>query len=250
LTTAEAALVVASGSATMIGAAGLLVVGREARPRLLAALLGLTGGVMLAAASFSLLVPALDQGGVGEVVAGFLAGAGAVALLDRLLPHAHRLATGDQAALADAEARRRGSLLLAAMTIHNVPEGLSVGVAFAVGGPEIGVPVAVAIGLQNIPEGFVAGVALLSSSLSRPKVAAIAGSTGLVEPVAAFAAFGAATAVGLVLSGALAFAAGAMVYVVVDELLPEAYGEGQVRAASLALVCGFGLMLFLDNALA
>jgi ZIP family zinc transporter len=238
---------IASGGGTALGALGLLALRNPSR-RVLDAALGFTGGVMLAATAFSLLVPALDRGGITETMVGFAAGALALLLLDAKLPHTHpQYAEPGHPDLEHAPAARRAKLLLIAMTIHNVPEGLAVGAAFAAAGPELGIPTALAIGLQNIPEGFAVGAPLLESGTSRLKAMLVAGSTGLVEPVAAVLAV---LMLGLIgaLPAALGFAAGAMVYVVVDELIPESHASGNERTASVALLIGFAVMVTLDNA--
>jgi zinc transporter, ZIP family len=237
--------ILAAGLATGLGGLWLLLVPRPSHV-VLDSLLGFTAGVMLAAAAFSLLVPALERGSLLSVLAGVALGGLTLLVLDAVVPHVHvRFAERGQGEL---RAARQALLLLAALTIHNIPEGLAVGVAFAAGGPELGVPVALAIGIQNIPEGFAAAAPLLAAGASRPKAIAVAAATGAVEPPAALvglAAFGAATAL---LSFGLAFAAGAMLYVVVDELIPESHARGNERAASVALLVGFALMLALDNA--
>jgi ZIP family zinc transporter len=212
-------------------------------------LLGFTAGVMLAATAFSLLVPALERGPLGEVLAGFAIGCGFIAALDLLVPHAHtRFRERGRPAAEELAARDRATLLLAALTIHNVPEGLAVGVAFAAGGSDLGLPLAIAIGIQNIPEGFAAAAPLLPAGTSPRKAAGVAALTGMVEPPAALAAYATFELAGALLAGALAFAAGAMLYVIVDELVPESHGHGYERAASLALLGGFALMMALDNA--
>jgi ZIP family zinc transporter len=245
----DVALIIASGGGTAVGAVGVLAL-RRPSARTVDVLLGFTAGIMLAAAVFSLLVPALDRGGIAEVIAGFAAGAIVLTGLDAFVPHVHAALREHGRVAGDlTDERRRGWLLLSALTIHNVPEGLAVGVAFAAGGPELGVPIAVAIGVQNVPEGFVAAAPLLEAGTPRRRAAAFAAATGAVEPPAAFAAFGAVTAAAAILPGGLGFAAGAMVYVVVDELVPESHAHGHERAASLALLLGFALMMLLDNAL-
>jgi ZIP family zinc transporter len=166
--------------------------------------------------------------------------------LDAFVPHVHpRLA--ERRRLEEQEARR-AVLLLSALTIHNIPEGLAVGVAFAAGGTELGVPIALAIGIQNIPEGFAAGAPLFAAGTSRGKAALVAAATGAVEPPSALAAFAAFEVASGLLPFGLAFAAGAMLYVIVDELIPESHARGNERAASAALLVGFALMLALDNA--
>lgn len=227
------------------GAGGLLLLAfRRPAGRMLDGLLGFTAGIMVAASVFSLLVPALERGSLGAVVAGLAVGAVVLAALDRLLPHVH---AGFVERSKDA--RGRPSLLLAAMTIHNVPEGLAVGVAYAAGGPELGLPVAVAIGVQNVPEGFASAAPLIRPDRSVWVAIAFATATGLVEPPAALAGYGVSSVAGAALPAALAFAAGAMLYVVVDELIPESHARGNERDATAGFLAGFVLMLVLDNAL-
>lgn len=242
--------ILAAGGATSLGGLGLLALRRPSQ-RGLDVLLGFTAGIMLAAAVFSLLVPSLELGRLWEAIAGFALGGGAMALADRYLPHLHvrffeRRHTVREAG---AEATRRSALLVAALTIHNVPEGLAVGVAFAAGGPELGVPIAVAIGIQNVPEGFAAGAPLVELGISRRGAALVAGLTGIVEPPAAFAALAAFELASVLLPAGLAFAAGAMLYVVADELIPESHARGNERDATRALLAGFILMMGLDTAL-
>ena len=237
--------IIAAGLATGVGGLALLLVPRPSDV-LLDVLLGFTAGIMLAATAFSLLVPALDEGTLAEVLAGLLAGGIALLALDMLVPHIHLRFF--ERGHADAAAGRRALLLLSALTIHNVPEGIAVGVAFAAGGPELGVPIALAIGIQNVPEGFAAAAPLLAAGSSRRSAMGIAALTGAVEPPSALIAFAAISIAAALLPFGLAFAAGAMLYVVVDELVPESHARGHERAASAALLIGFALMLALDNA--
>ena len=240
------------GLATGLGGLALLLVRRPTPPRLLAAMLGFTGGVMLAATSFSLLVPAIDAaGGLWEVVAGFGAGGAVMVVLDRFIPHAHEDVEGVE--LHDDSGtpagRRKATMLVTALTIHNLPEGIAVGVAFSLGGTEAGLALAVAIGIQNIPEGFAAAAPVLEAGGGRVKAAGVALATGLVEPPAAVAAFYLSGLADTVLAGGLAFAGGAMLYVVVDELIPYSHTRGYEREASVALLAGFALLLVLDTGL-
>jgi ZIP family zinc transporter len=245
----EIAWILAAGFATTLGGLGLLLVRRPSQLGL-DVLLGFTAGIMLAASMFSLLVPALDLGAIWEVVVGFGLGGALIAVADRFIPHLHlRFFERRHAAQAvSSEQRHRALLLLSALTIHNVPEGMAVGVAFAAGGPELGVPIALAIGIQNSPEGFAAAAPLLEAGVSRRRAFLVAAATGLVEPPAAFAALAAFGVAEALLPAGLAFAAGAMLYVIADELIPESHARGHEREATLALLGGFVLMMTLDNA--
>lgn len=241
------AAILLAGAATGLGGLALFALPRPS-DRLLDALLAFTAGVMLAATAFSLLVPALERGSLAEVLAGFACGTLVFAVLDLAVPHVHaRFSERGRPAKA---AQERAILLLSALTLHNVPEGVAIGVAFAAGGHELGIPLAVAIGIQNVPEGFAAAVPLIEVGRSRRSAVAFAAATGAVEPPAALAAFAAFELAGALLPLGLGFAAGAMLYVVVDELIPESHARGNQRLATLALMAGFALMLALDNAFA
>ena len=160
---------VVPGLATGLGGVAVLVF-RRPSARTLDTLLGFTAGVMLAATAFSLLVPALDRGTLGEVLLGFALGSGFIAVLDLFVPHAHtRFRERGRPAAEERAARDRATLLLSALTIHNLPEGLAVGVAFAAGGSDLGLPLAIAIGIQNVPEGFAAAAPLLPAGTSPPE---------------------------------------------------------------------------------
>lgn len=243
------AWILGSGLATGLGGLAIIAL-RAPTDRVLDGLLGFTAGVMLAAAVFSLMLPGLEQGTLGELLAGMAVGAAALWYLDRTIPHMHaRFREHGRMAAEEVKAEHRGALLLAALTIHNIPEGLAVGLAFAAGGAELGVPVALAIGIQNVPEGFAVGAPLLRAGVTRGRAAGLAALTGAVEPPAALLAFYSFDLVDGLLVGGLGFAAGAMLYVVVDELIPEAHARGNERDATLGFLIGFGLMMVLDNAL-
>jgi ZIP family zinc transporter len=210
------------GLATGAGGLALLLIRGRPTTRTLDALTGLTAGIMLAASIFSLLVPALDQGTIGGVVVGFLAGVAFLAVLDVAVPHIHeRFHEPGHEAAARTPAQMRAMLLLDTLTIHKPARGNGVGPAFAAGGPELGIPPAVAIGAQNVPEGFAAAAPLVQAGASRRRAVGFAAATGAVEPPAALIAAAAAGIAGALLVGGLAFAAGAMVYVIVDELIPR-----------------------------
>jgi ZIP family zinc transporter len=244
-----AAWILASGLATAVGGVALLVF-RRPSARTLDVLLGFTAGVMLGATVFSLLVPAFERGSPAEVLAGVMLGGATLAVADAVLPHAHpRVRERGRERVEQQAAAERATLLLAALTIHNVPEGLAVGVAFAAGGPEMGIPVALGIGIQNLPEGFAAAAPLIAAGTPAASAALIAALTGLVEPPAAFAAFAIVDVAEVALPATLGFAAGAMLYVIVDELIPESHAGRHETEASLALLAGFVLMVALDTSL-
>lgn len=224
---------------------------RTAPRRLMDALMGFAGGVMVAAACWSLLVPALGLGGVGPAAIGLLAGAGLIYALDQVLPHLHPEFPD--------EARREGlqppvhwqrsALLIAAITLHNFPEGLAVGVGF--GGGDSGAAVALTIGiaLQNVPEGLAVALPLRREGMSRWRALWYGQLTAVVEPVAAVLGAAVVTQASALLPYGMAFAAGAMLYVVVEELIPETARSGTVDVATLGFIGGFTVMMVLDNAL-
>lgn len=214
--------------------------------------LGFAAGVMLSASFFSLIIPALDAAGAryGEgalpatiAVAGILAGMAVVAGLNETLPHEH-FKTGREGP--DSASLRQIWLFIIAITIHNFPEGLAVGVGFGAHGLSGGMPLALGIGLQNLPEGLAVAVALLGEGYGRTRAWSIAALTGLVEPV------GGALGAALIsfsepfLPWGLAFAAGAMLYVISHEIIPETHRSGHQKKATLGLSIGLVLMLFLD----
>lgn len=238
----------ATWALTALGAAGVLAL-RQVRRRLLDGLLGFSAGVMVAASCWSLLIPAMERGGVARAVVGLLAGAGALFALDRALPHLHpqfEASVGPEGPSTDWS---RTMLLVSAITLHNVPEGLAVGVAYAGGDWRTATALALGIGLQNVPEGLAVSVPLRREGLSRWRALWYGQLSAVVEPAAAGLGAAAVLAVGALLPYALAFAAGAMVYVVVEELIPETTRGGNVDVATLGFIAGFTVMMALDNAL-
>lgn len=217
-------------------------------------LLGLAAGVMLAASYFSLLAPAIASGGWPPAVIGFLMGGLFLAGLDKVLPHIHPLLpTGKEEGLPSTW--RRSTLLVSAITLHNIPEGLAVGVAFGAAAAGLGdasiagaIALAAGIGLQNVPEGLAVAVPLRREGVSAGRAFFAGQASALVEPVAA--ALGAALTIVAtpILPYMLAFAAGAMVFVVVEELVPESQTSGNADLATLGLLGGFALMMALDVA--
>lgn len=224
-------------------------------------MLGFASGIMIAASFWSLLAPAIEmaQGGTTPAwlvaVIGFLAGGGFLFLVDKILPHLHMgmdsgkvegIRTGWQ----------RSVLLVLAITLHNIPEGLAVGVAFgaaASGGSSASVAgavvLAIGIGLQNFPEGAAVSIPLRREGFSRRKAFFYGQASGLVEPLAGMIGAIAVLYMQEILPYALSFAAGAMIYVVIEELIPEAQREGSSDLATIGCLIGFAVMMALDTAL-
>lgn len=214
--------------------------------------LGFAAGVMLSASFFSLIIPALEtagqryeEGAVPAAIAviGILAGMGCVAILNEVLPHEH-FKTGREGP--EAASMRRIWLFIAAITIHNFPEGLAVGVGFGAHGLTGGMPLALGIGLQNLPEGLAVAVALLGEGYGKVRAWGIAALTGLIEPVGGLVGAAVITISEPFLPWGLAFAAGAMLYVISHEIIPETHRSGHQNKATLGLAIGLVLMLFLD----
>lgn len=243
-----------AGSMTAIGAFPVLF--SKAPDRAVRDLtLGFAAGVMLAASFFSLIVPSLEASELlygGRVVpaaiacVAILVGMGGVALMNKLLPHEH-FQQGREGP--EAASLRRIWLFTFAITIHNLPEGLAVGVGFGARDFEGGLPLAIGIGLQNVPEGLAVAVALLGEGYSRRRSWVIASLTGLVEPLGGLLGAGVVSMSQVLLPWGLAFAAGAMLYVISHEIIPETHRSGHQQKATLGLSIGLVIMLFLDVSL-
>jgi ZIP family zinc transporter len=234
-----------AGLSTGVGALPVLFF-KDVSDRVLDVMLGFTAGVMLAASSFSLLVPALELSNVWTVAVGFSAGALVIHLIDRYTPHAH-IWTGAEGPKSP---RLSGLMLMViAITIHNFPEGLAVGVSFGGGDVARGVLVGLAIGLQNMPEGLAVAFPLVREGYSRVRSLWIATLTGLVEPVGGLLGVALVSLAEPLLPWGLAFAAGAMVFVVSDEIIPESHRKGFEREATFGLIVGFIVMMMLDTIL-
>ncbi len=233
---------IGTGLATGIGALPVLFT-RNVCDRLLDGMLGFAAGVMLAATAFSLLVPAIELGGVGITVLGLLAGAAFLGFVDRIIPHTHFLSGHE----GPSSRLRRIWLLIFAITLHNFPEGLAVGVGFGSGNVSAGLVLAIAIGLQNMPEGLAVALPLAREGYSRWRALTYAFLSGLAEPVAGLIGVIAVQYVRPFLPFGLAFAAGAMLFVVSDEIIPETHRRGYQGVATGGVVLGFVLMMTLDN---
>jgi ZIP family zinc transporter len=220
--------------------------------RALDAMLGAAAGVMLAATSFSLIIPAIEYGdaywgggGVIATVIGIAVGAVFLDRIDKLIPHQHffKGAEGPSSSL------KKTWLFIFAITIHNFPEGMAVGVGFGSGDVAAGTALAIGIGLQNAPEGLAVALPLLREKYSRLSAFLIATLTGLVEPVGGFLGVSLVVIFKPILPLALAFAAGAMLFVISDEIIPETHSRGNERIATFGVIIGFIIMTALDNLL-
>jgi ZIP family zinc transporter len=219
-------------------------------PRLLMdGMMGFAAGVMVAASCWSLLVPAIERGGVLVATVGLLLGAGLLYVADQGLPHLHAEFPDEARAEGPPVAWRRSALLMIAMTLHNFPEGMAVGVSF--GGGELGSAVALTlgIGLQNIPEGLAIALPLRHGGMSRARAFFWGQLSAAVEPIAGVVGASLVLVSGALLPYGMAAAAGAMLYVVVEELLPETVRSGTPDVATIGFVTGFAVMMALDNAL-
>lgn len=246
-----------------VTAAGAAVVfaTKDVSRRVLDAMLGFAAGVMIAASYWSLLAPAIEMSkGKGipswvPAVIGFLIGGIFLRGIDKVLPHLH-IGFPTEEAEGVKTAWRRSTLLVLAITLHNIPEGLAVGVAFgalAAGLPSVSlgaaVALAVGIGIQNFPEGLAVSMPLRREGLSRRKSFWYGQLSGVVEPVAGVIGAAAVIVAQPILPYALAFAAGAMIFVVIEELVPEAQRGGNTDLATMGGMIGFAVMMLLDVAL-
>ncbi len=244
---------------TVLGSALVLFLRHEFNANLQKLLLGFASGVMMAASVWSLLIPAIDMaeknGGIGWVPAavGFMAGIAFLLLLDTLVPHLHLDSDHPEGLPSHAH---RNTMLLLAVTIHNIPEGMAVGVVmagFMAGAEGISLTAAMAlslgIALQNIPEGAIVSVPLKMAGITRRKAFLLGSLSGLVEPVAAGVTIMLASLLGPSIPYVLAFAAGAMIYVVVEELIPELQTGDHSNIGVIGVALGFVLMMILDVAL-
>lgn len=245
---------------TALGA-GLVFFFKTINRKILDSMLGFAAGVMIAASFWSLLAPAIEMSeAAGELpwlapLIGFLAGGAFLKLADSILPHVH-IGMPVEKAEGVKSNWRRSILLVTAITLHNIPEGLAVGVAF--GAAAAGLPsaalagagaLAIGIGIQNFPEGAAVSIPLRREGLSRLKSFWYGQLSGLVEPVAGVIGAAAVLAMKPILPYALSFAAGAMIYVVVEELVPEAQSSGNSDYATIGTMLGFAVMMMLDVAL-
>jgi zinc transporter, ZIP family len=243
-----------AGLATVIGALPVLLPIKLTQ-RVQGIMLGFGGGVMLAATSFSLIMPATEAAmaqGRSQIsaaliiVVGILLGGLFLQLAHQFLPHEHFFKGQENVRYNNL---KRIWLFIAAITIHNFPEGLAVGVNFGSNNISNGIPVALGIGLQNIPEGLVVALSLVAEKYSAGYAIWISLLTGLVEPIGGLIGLGVVNIANFILPWAMAFAAGAMLFVISDEIIPESHRQGLEKEGTIGVMVGFVIMMFLDIAL-
>jgi ZIP family zinc transporter len=229
-----------AGLSTMLGTIPLLLFHKHLGEKVIDSLMGMAAGIMLAASAFSLAGPSLEIGGVLRFTVGFLLGAVLVDLMDKYSPHEHFL-KGHEGA--DIKKLSKIWLFVIAITIHNFPEGMAVGIS---GYTPQALSVAIAIGTQNIPEGAATMVALMNAGYSTPFSLLVTLLTGAVEVLGGIFGAGLILISKRLLPYMLAFAAGAMVFVVSDEVIPETHLRGNERLSTYFLIFGFLIMSALD----
>lgn len=243
-----------AGLGTGVGALAIFAIRTLSEP-IEDGLLSFAAGVMLAALFFSLLLPAIEYGealtagtmtAVSIVSLGLAAGAAALYLIHRYAPHEH-FVSGREGP--DAPMLARIWLFVIAITLHNFPEGMAVGVGFAGGDIANGISLATGIGIQNAPEGLAVAASLRVAGYSRARSFVIALATGLVEPVGGLLGSAAVSFTTPLLPWVLGFAAGAMLFIISDEVIPETHRGNYATLATFSLLCGFVVMMFLDATL-
>ena len=212
--------------------------------------LSFAAGVMLSASVIGLILPSLEYGGEFSLlvtIIGVFCGAFCVNVIDKIVPHLHRLAGVDQESHPDKTSQLNKVLLFViAIAIHNLPEGIAAGVGFGTGNLADAITIAGGIALQNIPEGMVIIAPMIAAGISHRRTFLIALATGAVEVIGTLLGYFAVTVSAAILPFALAFAGGTMLYVISDEMIPETHAHGSERGATYSLLTGFCLMLAFD----
>lgn len=236
------------GGATVIGALGGFAF-KKISHKFSDIVLAFAAGVMLAAAIIGLILPSLEYGGESAfalpmTVIGIFCGALCLNVIDKVVPHLHKLAGVDQEAHPDkTEQLNKVLLFVMAIAIHNLPEGIAAGVGFGTGDVSEALLIAGGIALQNIPEGMVIIGPMLAAGMSHGRTFVAALATGVIEVLGTLLGFFAVSVSSAILPFALAFAGGTMLYVISDEMIPETHAHGSERGATYALLVGFCLML-------
>lgn len=244
---------------TTLGAATIFLIRKELKQGMQSAFLGFAAGVMIAAAVWSLLIPSMEQAeqlGLPQWLpagGGFVLGGLFLLALDKALPHLH---PGSNVPEGPRSSLKRTTMLVFAVTLHNIPEGMAVGLSFALSasaGASISlasaIALAVGIGLQNFPEGAAISLPLYKEGCSRTKAFVYGALSGVVEPIAGIAVVAIVKGATLAMPWLLSFAAGAMIYVVVEELIPEANLDEHSHAGTFGVMLGFLVMMVMDVAL-
>lgn len=237
------------GGATVFGAA-LGFIFKKISHKFSDIVLSFAAGVMLSAAIIGLIIPSLDYGGKYKLlvtVAGVFCGAVCINLIDKLVPHLHRL-TGIDAEKHPGKQEQLNKILLfvIAIAIHNLPEGIAAGVGFGTGNTNDALMIAAGIALQNIPEGMVIIAPMLAAGMSHGRTFIAAAMTGIIEVLGTLLGFFAVSVSNAILPFALAFAGGTMIYVISDEMIPETHSHGNESGATFSLLSGFCVMLVFD----
>ncbi len=235
------------GGATLVGAVFGFIF-RKISHKLSDIVMAFAAGIMLSAAVLGLIIPSLEYGGKSGIiitVIGIFAGAFCISLLDKLVPHLHRLA-GEETEEHNNRNLSKVLLFVLAIAIHNLPEGIAAGVGFGSGDVSHALMIAGGIALQNIPEGMVIIAPMLATGISPKKTFIIASLTGLVEVVGTLIGYLAVSVSTAILPFTLAFAGGTMLYVINDEMIPETHAHGHERGATYSLLAGFCIMLVMD----
>jgi ZIP family zinc transporter len=235
------------GGATLIGAIiGFLF--KKISHKFSDIVLSFAAGVMLAASVLGLVLPSLEYGGKYGIIItiiGIFVGAICLDLIDKLVPHLHKMAEPDIEPHKSVNINKV-FLFVTAIAIHNLPEGIAAGVGFGSGDTTQALIIAGGIALQNIPEGMVIIGPMLAAGVSRRRTLGIAALTGVIEVVGTFIGYFAISIASVILPFALAFAAGTMLYVISDEMIPETHAHGSERGATYSLLVGFSVMLAFD----
>ncbi len=237
------------GGATVIGALlGFII--KNPSHKVNDVILSFAAGIMLCAAIIGLIIPSMELGGKYAVlltILGIVVGAIVLNLIDKLVPHLHKMAELDQESHPENTAKfNKVMLFVIAIAIHNLPEGLAAGVSFGNDNVSQALTIAGGIALQNIPEGMVIIAPMLATGMSKTKTFFIALFTGLIEVVGTLIGFFAVSLSTAILPFAFAFAGGTMLYVISDEMIPETHSHGNERLATYTLLIGFSIMLAFD----
>lgn len=237
------------GGATVVGALFGFVF-KKMSHRTTDIILSFAAGIMLSAAVIGLIIPSLDYGGKYKLlytVSGVFVGAVIISLIDKIVPHLHRITGVDtEKHLNKGKQLNKVLLFVIAIAIHNFPEGIAAGVGFGTGNTDDALMIAAGIALQNIPEGMVIIAPMLATGMSRSRTFVIAALTGVVEVIGTLLGYFAVSVSMAILPFALAFAGGTMIYVISDEMIPETHSHGNESASTFSLIAGFCLMLVMD----